>query len=630
MNELVRKCIRIITAVVMPSVVFAANGDLSADATVGGQVRGKVTWTRTESPYVAIQSVEVPAGSILTIEPGVEVRFSGHSFVVRGTLIAKGTAEAPIRFTSQNLDSPAPQDWGLLTFEGQSSAASYDESWNYVAGSIMEHVIVEYGHGLFFNGGGPLVSHSTIRHNRKKRGGGIYAHGCKVVVSNSQVSYNVAEEEGGGIRSAYCEPVLIRNTITLNSARYDGGGISIDHSAARIEENAISHNFASHAGGVSTGETQVGQTSVTGKSHSKPQILRNRIINNTACYSGGGIVVLGTPVIVGNTIAGNRILYTQYAQQPSNDARIERKSGAGAGVKVTGTYGGPLTIQGNVIAGNRGAFWGGGMCFDRAAGTVQKNRIVANHAKLHGGAVSILVRSSVQSFVGGDHGAAWRFSDNDIRGNSDGVFELAMARFGGEQAVLVSHCNLSDNVGKTFVNHTKNKVLAADNWWGTTDVKLIGGLIEDFYDNGQYGPIRFEPGEAAHDIAGLPEVSSEEVAFVASYPEEVRAGQGFNRIPGTPPSVTIIWKVGNVEKPAGYLVYFSRVEPRFDEMNLASDLRIPAKCLEGESPVDVGNVHRTVLSGFEIGTTYEFSVAAYDHHGHESAMSDSYAVKVER
>ena len=78
------------------------------------------------------------------------------------------------------------------------------------------------------------------------------------------------------------------------------------------------------------------------------------------------------------------------------------------------------------------------------------------------------------------------------------------------------------------------------------------------------------------------------------------------------------------------MVYFSRIEPHFDRLNLMDDLRIPTRCLDGESPVDVGNVNRAVLSGFEIGETYEFFVTAYDSDGRESAMSDPYVVKVER
>lgn len=615
---------------VLPLGMVATSETLRAEMAVGGKLVGSVRWTAAESPLIAGQTIEVPIGSTLTIDPGVEIRLAGHSFTVRGTLIARGTAESPIRFTSQNLETPAAQDWGLLSFEGRASGATFDESLNYRSGSILNHVVVEYGHGLVFDGGAPAIENCTIRHHRKKRGGGIYAHGCKPVIRDSVCSYNIAEEEGGGIRAAYSQLVLIGNTIVHNSAAYDGGGISVDYNVARIEGNTISHNFASHAGGLSTGETQVGQTSMTGSSHSSPLIRNNRITNNSAYYAGGGIVVKGTPVIVGNTITGNRIHYTQYATAPSSNARIERKVGAGAGIKVTGTYGGPLSIQRNVIAGNRGAFWGAGMCFDRAAGTVTENRIVGNAAQLAGGAVSILVRSSGKSFVSPGHGADWRFARNDIRGNLGGAFELAMARFGGTQSIEVDDNNLSENQGKVFVNHTPNNVQSRGNWWGTKDPGAIGQLVDDYFDQSQRGQIRFRPVDGTLSIKELPEMSARELAFRAAYPHNVRAGQGFQRIPGTPPSVTVAWQKGNLVNVAGYRVHFARIKPRFDRPNLKDDMRIPARCREGLSPLDVGDVQRAVLSGLALGETYEFFVTAYDAEGLESAISDPYVVKIER
>jgi hypothetical protein len=83
-------------------------------------------------PHVAIQYVEAPDGDSLTIEPGVEIRFSGHSFIVREALLTNGTAEAPIRFASQGLESPAVQNWGMLTYEGQSSAVNYDQALDHL------------------------------------------------------------------------------------------------------------------------------------------------------------------------------------------------------------------------------------------------------------------------------------------------------------------------------------------------------------------------------------------------------------------------------------------------------------------------------------------------------------------
>lgn len=89
------------------------------------------------SPYVVNGQLQVAGSATLEIQPGVEVRFEkGASLAAGGTgtakVIAHGTADAPIRFTS-NLTSKAPGDWaGLYFFQG-------------AAGSELEHVIVEFG-----------------------------------------------------------------------------------------------------------------------------------------------------------------------------------------------------------------------------------------------------------------------------------------------------------------------------------------------------------------------------------------------------------------------------------------------------------------------------------------------------
>ena len=80
-----------VTAFLLAAAGIAATADNSsqAETQVGGAYRGSTTWLRSESPYVSVQNVEVPSGATLTIEPGVEVRLADHSFIVRGTLIAR-------------------------------------------------------------------------------------------------------------------------------------------------------------------------------------------------------------------------------------------------------------------------------------------------------------------------------------------------------------------------------------------------------------------------------------------------------------------------------------------------------------------------------------------------------------
>ena len=157
------------------------------------------------------------------------------------------------------------------------------------------------------------------------------------------------------------------------------------------------------------------------------------------------------------------------------------------------TYGGLLRIQRNVIVGNRGAYWGAGMCFDHAAGTICDNLIVGNQARIHGGAISILVRTPSYSPAGGNHGKEWNIVNNEFRGNVGGVIEVALARFGGQQSIRVSGCNLAENSGLTIVNHTTNNVRAPDNWWGTERDAEINEKVDDFFDNQRYGQVSFQP-----------------------------------------------------------------------------------------------------------------------------------------
>jgi len=613
-------------------VAWLCHGDqCQAQTPVVGQISGQTTWTAANSPYLIAQNAELVVGATLMLQPGTEVRLSkGASLIVRGTLIARGTGEFPIRFTSTQQENPAPQDWGMLTFEGNGAAAKVDSGARYQSGSILEHVVVEYGHGLYFNAAAPFLSHCTIRYNRKERGGGIYAHGCNPVVRSCLISNNIAEREGGGIRTVHGQPILMANRIVRNTALDNGGGISLDYQSAQIINNRISYNYAPRGGGVSTGKTQVGQTSISGQSHSKPLISGNQIINNTATFSGGGVLVRGTPRILENTIAGNRIGYSQFNTTPSSSARIDRDAGAGAGIRVHDTYGGPLLIQKNIIAGNRGAFWGAAMSFDRAAGVIQKNLIFGNQAVLDGGGISILVLKSSKSFISEGHGSEWSILQNDFRANRPSLIEFAQARFPGEQSIAIHRCNFEEHLGKVFVNHTSVPMDATDNWWGTQEDAAVRERIQDFFTNRSLGKVNVSLSTEAHSGEDWPRMTDAQLQWMSQYPEGLRAGQGFNRLPDTPPSVTIVWNSGELKDPAGYLIHFSQIEPRFKEVRVSDGARISASCDDGPSPVDVSNVTKAELSGFEVGSTYEFFVTAYDFEGRESAMSEPFVVKVER
>ncbi|WP_163408290.1 right-handed parallel beta-helix repeat-containing protein [Flavobacterium ajazii] len=94
---------------------------------VNGNVSG--SWKKGNT-YRVTGNITVPAGQTLTIEEGVEIKFDGYySLIVNGTLLANGTADKYIKFTS-NSTSPTNKDWNQLVINGITE---------------MDYCIVEYG-----------------------------------------------------------------------------------------------------------------------------------------------------------------------------------------------------------------------------------------------------------------------------------------------------------------------------------------------------------------------------------------------------------------------------------------------------------------------------------------------------
>ncbi|MDD5674046.1 MAG: hypothetical protein PHC61_07785 [Chitinivibrionales bacterium] len=91
--------------------------------------------------YLVTGDIIVVPGSTVTIDPGVVFLFKDFTGMqIHGTLLARGTSENPVVFTSKNdrhyarLDSveAAPFDWNGLTVDGSGM------------GTVLEHCIISY------------------------------------------------------------------------------------------------------------------------------------------------------------------------------------------------------------------------------------------------------------------------------------------------------------------------------------------------------------------------------------------------------------------------------------------------------------------------------------------------------
>jgi len=134
--------------------------------------------------YLMLNSVTIPSGMSLTINKGIVIKaFNNYQrFIVQGKLVAAGSADSAIVFTSSKDDNfghpgdtnkdgtqtvPAVGDWGGITFETGSDSTS-----------ILDHCIIQYGsqpgvyyyNGIYLSGGevttinaSPTISNCSIK-----------------------------------------------------------------------------------------------------------------------------------------------------------------------------------------------------------------------------------------------------------------------------------------------------------------------------------------------------------------------------------------------------------------------------------------------------------------------------------
>ena len=94
-----------------------------------GGIYSDTQWLKSNSPYIITGNVVVFPGKILTIDPGVEVKFDGNYFLeIRGILQSIGSNGSRIIYTS-NASNPQKGDWvGIKIKNEQGAKASFEYS----------------------------------------------------------------------------------------------------------------------------------------------------------------------------------------------------------------------------------------------------------------------------------------------------------------------------------------------------------------------------------------------------------------------------------------------------------------------------------------------------------------------
>jgi hypothetical protein len=199
-----------------------------AQTPVCGTISSNTVWTAGNVYVVNNCAVVVPSGITLTIPAGTVVKFAGSRDVlfVQGTLLAQGTAGAPIAFTSLRDDSHAgdtngdgtsvgqPGDWsavrfaagstGRLTyaFVGYGGSGAYDHNGRYTAAELESF------------SSDVMLDHVTLRSSGTS---GCYGDNVSVQVTHGQVNDNVAY-------GLYWNGVGASVPLTISDTTFSGNG----------------------------------------------------------------------------------------------------------------------------------------------------------------------------------------------------------------------------------------------------------------------------------------------------------------------------------------------------------------------------------------------------------------------
>jgi hypothetical protein len=227
--------------------------------TVSGVIDSDTVW---DGDVLVVDSVTVQPGVTLTIAPGTRVMFEHYRgyrdpgrrlslTADRATVIAGGTPEAPIYFTS---DAPDPQngDWAMVVLRDSADsvfrycvfefALQGLNAWH--SAPVIDHCVVRWHNweGLYFESySHPVITHTSIYQNGYN---GIAAEQFNDLRLERVV---IADSGTSGLHLDASSAVVLDSLFTGNRA----GGLSVDNSGSlRAEGVVVEENGL----GVMTGE----------------------------------------------------------------------------------------------------------------------------------------------------------------------------------------------------------------------------------------------------------------------------------------------------------------------------------------------------------------------------------------
>ena len=398
---------------------------------VGGEITSDATYFPANNPYIVTQDLKIPIGITLTILPGVELLFeSGTGLISNGTLIAQGTEEQKIKFSSRN-ELPVMGQWDGIAFNKAKS--SYDDS-TYYSGSIISHAIISKANYSI-----TLDQYSTV------------------LIENSlieQCAFGVNILESGYNTIRNCNFDQCNFAIFIAKGYYNSGN--------NIVGNTIS------------GCNDVGVFINSDAAHSKNNIIKHNTV--TACniglhignYSNNGP---GYNTIYGNTFNGNKdaVKLFQAYNSISNNYFMYNRNG------IICWQSNNNTVTENLFSRNTQN------AITLTAGS-SLNSISYNSLNFNKGGALIKPDSS-------HHSVDNNFVHNTLYYNSDFSFQIMDSPQGPLQFNNIGY----NGSFQSFKNVADSAVYTEYCFWGTTSENAIDSIVYDKLDEPTLGEVFYIP-----------------------------------------------------------------------------------------------------------------------------------------
>lgn len=230
---------------------------------------------------------------------------------------------------------PTPGSWGLLRFGTTATSAQVDENEEYLSGSLLRYVRIEYGRGVSLQGVTPYFSHVTLANNTGNNDGQtvggangpgalfceFYRYGTSDDVLVIRDSRFISNTMGGLIVHGYARRVIIHDNNFTNNG---GQAMHIEQSTeiTSVRRNALINNNSCIAIGIASASTVIeGNRFVNCQNPARsygvgvdisggnPVIRYNLFSNNgtSSFLSDYSVVHSGAPTVISNTFIGNSV-----------------------------------------------------------------------------------------------------------------------------------------------------------------------------------------------------------------------------------------------------------------------------------------------------------------------------------